>query len=159
RAHKHFSQALATPARGDLRATLSNAFASDSNGRAAAQRYLLAAVDSGCIAFSNNAILNAGADGAAYESIGRFGDLVVDSLFKVCICFAVNGKCTGLHPASCLDAASLREPVSASLENATLAPPRQPRDKPGLAEPFHHLVQMRAVPGFDYDFEQGALGG
>jgi hypothetical protein len=52
---------------------------------------LLAAVDSGCIALSNNAIHNAGADGAACESIGRFIELVVDSLFKVCTCVAVDG--------------------------------------------------------------------
>jgi hypothetical protein len=74
-------------AREDRRPTLSNAIASDSNGRGAAQRSLL---DSGCIAFSNNAILSAGTDEAAYESIGRFIDLVVDSLFKVCTCVAVD---------------------------------------------------------------------
>jgi hypothetical protein len=46
--------------------------------------------DSGCIAFSNNAILSAGADGAAHESIGRFIDLVVDRLFKTCTCVAAD---------------------------------------------------------------------
>ena len=77
--------------RGDRRPTLSNAFAPGRNGRGVARRYLLAAVDSGCIALSNNAIHNAGADGAACESIGRFMELVVDRLFKVCTCVAVDG--------------------------------------------------------------------
>jgi hypothetical protein len=31
-------------------------------------------MDSGCIALSNDAIHNAGADGAARESIGRFAE-------------------------------------------------------------------------------------
>jgi hypothetical protein len=68
--------------------------------------------------------------------------------------------CTGLRPARRLDARfPLRDPISASLENATLSPPRQPRDKAGFAEPFHHVLQMRAVARFNHDFEQGALGG
>ena len=42
----------------------------------------------------------------------------------------------------------------------TGSPPSwQPRGVAGLAEPFHHLVEMRAVAGFDHDFEQCALGG
>jgi len=39
-----------------------------------------------------------------------------------------------------------------------LPPPRQPRCITGLAEPFHHLVQVRAVSRLDHDFEQGTLG-
>jgi len=50
------------------------------------------------------------------------------------------------------------EPVSAALESACSPPPRQPGGKAGLAKPFHHLVEMRAVAGFDHDFEQRALG-
>jgi hypothetical protein len=46
-----------------------------------------------------------------------------------------------------------------SSQTLCLAPPRQPRSESGLAEPFHHILQMRAVPRFDHDFEQGALGG
>jgi len=48
-------------------------------------------MDTRYIALSNNAIHSAGTDGAAYESIGRFMELVVDSLFKVCTCVAVDG--------------------------------------------------------------------
>jgi hypothetical protein len=78
-------------AREDRRPTSSNAIASDSNGEVPLGNTRLLAVDSECSAFPNNAILSAGADGAAYESIGRFIDLVVDSLFKVCTCVAVDG--------------------------------------------------------------------
>src|SRR3954465_8197818 len=48
--------------------------------------------------------------------------------------------------------------LSAALEEASLPPPRQPRDKPRLAEPLHHVFQMHPVARFDHDFEQGALG-
>ena len=61
RAHQRLHQALAAPARGDRRPILSNAFASGRNDRGATRRYLLAAMDPGCIH-------NAGADGAACEA-------------------------------------------------------------------------------------------
>src|SRR4029079_19248981 len=68
------------------------------------------------------------------------------------------GSQCGSNPAKRWIHSDLGNENRGPLENAALSPPRQPRDKAGFAEPFHHVLEMRAVSRFDDDFEQGALG-
>jgi hypothetical protein len=101
-------------------------------------------VDSGCIALPNTSDLT-----RYYSS-------------PECVpkqAFTGHSERTGLRPRTLSCYGFFARPGICFVRNATLPPPRQPRDESGFAEPFHHIFQMRAVSRFDHDFEQRALGG